>query len=96
MTYWSLNQVSGGTIADTIVRTLKREYRGSSLNGFDLDEREHIVYQMTGGATTVDNIGNFVNFPILSAPGWFFTIETGSSSDQSAVLNVAGGALLER
>ena len=96
LTYFSLNQTSTGTIADTIVRAVHREYRGNPTNGFDLTERVRVVYQLTGGATTVDSIVDFSNFPLIGAPGEFFTVETGSSTDQSAVVNVVAGAILER
>ena len=97
LTYFSLKQTSTGTIADTIIRAVKREYVGNRTNGFDLQEsNKRIVWQETGGATTADNINDFSNFPLISNPGEVFLLETGSSTDQSVVINVVAGALLQK
>jgi hypothetical protein len=96
LTYFSETKTSAGTISDTIVYGITREYRGNRTNGFDLFERVRTVWTETGGATTSNNTTDFSNFPLVSAPGEFFTLRTGSSTTVSAINNVVTGALAER
>ena len=89
------NQTSTGTIAVTNIYAIFREYRGDNTNGYNLFERMRTVWSETGAATTVDGDLDFSQFPLISPKGWFFALETGSSTDQTTVNNVITGALAE-
>jgi len=82
---------SGGTIADTVVYGVFREYRGNPTNGFDLYEVIRTVWSQTGGANATQATLDFSNFPLVSAPGEAFIARIGSSTTITAQnLNAVG------
>lgn len=87
----SEKKTSGGTIADTQIFGVFREYRGSAATGYDLFEVIRTVWSQTGAATTVQGTLDFSNFPLISAPGEAFVVRIGSSTTISAQnLNAVG------
>jgi len=76
----STKQTSGGTIADTVIYGVTREYRGSASAGFDLKETVRTVWAQAGAATTAQGTLDFSNFPLVSAQGEAFLARIGSST----------------
>jgi hypothetical protein len=91
----STRQTSTGTIAVTNVFEIFREYRGNPTLGYDLFERVRTRWTETGAATTAQGDLNFQNFPLVSSEGAFFALETGSSTNLTAVNHVVAGVLVK-
>jgi hypothetical protein len=96
LTYFRELKGSTGTISNTIVYGSYREYRGNRTVGFDLYDRTRTLWTETGGANDTENTTDFSNFPLISAPGEFLWLRTGSSTNIDAIGNVVTGALAER
>lgn len=96
LTYFRDYKTSTGTISNTIIYGSFREYRGNPTVGYDLYDRVRTVWTETGGATSTENTTDFSNFPLISNPGEFLWMRTGSSTNIDAVGNVVTGALAER
>lgn len=92
----SEKKTSGGTIAATEIRGVKREYKGNPTIGFDLTETVRTVWSQTGGATATQATLDFANFPLVSDFGETFLVRIGSSTTISVQNLNAVGVLAQK
>lgn len=89
---FSEKKTSGGTIGNTIVYAVKSVFSGVLGSTASYAETVRTAWTQTGGATTVQALGTFTDFPLIAAPGEHFILRISSSTSISAEQVVAAGA----